>query len=203
MANSASEYSKKPDQTAENIVLRKQSFGHSNCPKSPELYSFTGVRFEEQPWFHAIRCKKTERERSEAMGKICSSLAYGVALALALVVVGGNAQAQTATSKAQSSQKARSCTKDEQCPSRQRCGFTGDCKSKGKCIVPTHNTSCIDPGGRCGCDGRPVEIFCEVGSQIAYTSAPVNAVGPCPRPCTEDLECATNLVCQKGFCVKP
>jgi len=73
------------------------------------------------------------------------------------------------------------CSDDSQCPSGQRCGFTSGCKSRGKCVVPSEKNSCIDPGGRCGCDGRPVDIFCAVGSRKEYTSAPTNAVGPCPR----------------------
>jgi hypothetical protein len=96
-----------------------------------------------------------------------------------------------------------SCTKDAECPSGQRCGFTSGCKSKGKCIVPTKTGHCIDPGGRCGCDGRPVDIFCEVGSRTEYASAPTNAVGPCPKTCSEQSECGSGLVCWKGFCVKP
>lgn len=64
--------------------------------------------------------------------------------------------------------------------------------------------SLIDPGGRCGCDGRPVDIFCEVGSRTEYTSAPTNAVGsPCPKNCSEQLECGAGLVCQKGVCAEP
>src|SRR4029077_805120 len=61
----------------------------------------------------------------------------------------------------------------------------------------------VDTGGRCGCDGRPVDIFCAVGSRTEYASAPTNAVGPCPKTCSEKLECGSGLVCQKGFCVKP
>lgn len=129
--------------------------------------------------------KKLQGERSEIMRKICLLWMHGVALVLSLVVACCNTAAQatrTPTSKTQSSHTAVSCTKDSQCPSGQRCGFTGGCESKGKCIVPSKTNHCIDPGGRCGCDGRPVDIVCEVGSRTAYTSAPVNAVGPCPRP---------------------
>ena len=137
------------------------------------------------------------------MGKICLPL---FVLILSLVVACGNTEAQatkTSTSKTQSSHTAASCTKDSQCPSGQRCGFSGGCTSKGKCIVPSGNTSCIDPGGRCGCDGRPVNIFCGVGSWVEFTSAPTNAVGGCPKPCTDDWACISGLVCQKGICVKP
>ena len=77
------------------------------------------------------------------------------------------------------------CTKDAQCPSGQRCGFTSGCESKGKCVVPAHSPFCIDtPGGRCGCDGRPVDIFCGASAEgmAEYTAAPANSLGPCPRP---------------------
>jgi hypothetical protein len=84
----------------------------------------------------------------------------------------------------------QSCTTDTQCPSGQRCGFPLGCGSKGKCIVPSGKTWCIDPSGRCGCDGRPVGIFCGAGSSTGeYTSAPANAPGPCPRPCTQESDC--------------
>jgi hypothetical protein len=79
----------------------------------------------------------------------------------------------------------QSCTKDAPCPSGQRCGFTSGCESKGKCVFPTHSPFCIDtPGGRCGCDGRPVDIFCGATAEgmNEYTSAPANSLGPCPRP---------------------
>jgi hypothetical protein len=128
-------------------------------------------------------------------------------LVLWLVAACDNTQAQatkTASSKTRGTHGAVGCTKDTQCPSGQRCGFTSGCESKGKCIVPSKTPSCIDPGGRCGCDGRPVDILCAVGSRTEYTSAPANAVGLCPRPCTEELGCGagSGLVCQKGFCVK-
>jgi hypothetical protein len=141
------------------------------------------------------------------MEKICSPLGHGVVLLLSLVAACGNAEAQAtkaSTSKNQTSHTAVSCTKDSRCPSGQRCGFAGGgCESKGKCIVPSKTSDCIDPGGRCGCDGRPVDIFCGVGSRTEFTSAPVNAVGGCPKPCTNELECPSGLVCQKGFCAKP
>jgi hypothetical protein len=113
------------------------------------------------------------------MGKICLPLAHGVALVLSLVAACGNTEAQATkarTPKTQSSHTAVSCTKDSQCPSGQRCGFTGSCESKGKCIILSKTNNCIDPSGRCGRDGRPVDIFCEVGSRTEYTSAPVNPV---------------------------
>jgi hypothetical protein len=98
----------------------------------------------------------------------------------------------------------QSCTTDTQCPSGQRCGFPLGCESKGKCVVPTGKTWCIDAGGRCGCDGHPVNVFCGVGSKSEYTSAPANAVAPCPRSCNQESGCGqTGLVCQNGFCVKP
>jgi hypothetical protein len=129
------------------------------------------------------------------------------ALVLFFIAGCGNAQAQKpkpGISKAQGLHGVLSCTKDAGCPSNQRCGFTSGDKSRGKCVVPSHNAHCIDPGGRCGCDGRPVDIFCAVGSPAEYTSAPACFVGPCPRPCTQESECGkTGLVCQKGVCVKP
>ena len=140
------------------------------------------------------------------MGRSCSTSAYGVALGLWLIVACANTNAQTLTtgdSNVQGSHKLASCKKDSECPSGQRCGFTGGCESKGKCMVPSRDNHCIDPGGRCGCDSRPVDIFCAVGSRTEYTSAPTNAVGPCPKTCSEQLECGSGLVCQKGFCVKP
>ena len=136
--------------------------------------------------------KKPHGVRSEVMGKICLPLGRRVALVLWLVASCHHTQAQTtktATSKTLGSREAVSCTKDAQCPSGQRCGFTGGCESKGKCIVPSRDNHCIDPGGRCGCDGRPVDIFCAVGSRTEYASAPTNAVGPCPKTCSEHLEC--------------
>ncbi len=73
----------------------------------------------------------------------------------------------------------QSCTTDKQCPSGQRCGFPLGCESKGKCIVPSGKTWC-NPGEHCGCDGRPVVVFCGAGSNTGeYTSAPAT-VAPCP-----------------------
>jgi len=151
--------------------------------------------------------KKLQEERSEVMGKICSPLTHGMVMVLSLIAACGNTETQaskTNTLKTRSSHTAVNCTKDSQCPSGQRCGFAeGACESKGKCTVPSKTSACFDPGGRCGCDGQPVDIFCEVGSRILYTSAPVNAVGPCPKTCTTELQCPSGLVCQKGFCAKP
>ena len=156
---------------------------------------------------HAIR-KKRQGVRSMVMEKTCLLSTHWLALFLWFLAACGNSRAQapkTAVPKTRGSHEAVSCMKDAQCPSGQRCGFKFGCESKGKCIVPSGKASCIDPGGRCGCDGRPVEILCAVGSPIEYTSAPANAVGPCPRPCTEEVGCGSGsaLVCQKGFCVKP
>jgi hypothetical protein len=73
----------------------------------------------------------------------------------------------------------QSCTTDVQCPSGQRCGFPLGCESKGKCIVPSGKTWC-NPGNRCGCDGRPVNVFCGAQPNTGeYTSAPAT-VTPCP-----------------------
>ena len=146
--------------------------------------------------------------KSEIMRKICFQFVHVGAVVLWLITLCSNTGAQTpntGTSKAQNPRATTTCTKDSECPSGQRCGFTGGCQSKGKCIVPSGDSHCIDPGGRCGCDGRPVDIFCGgVNGDIAFTSAPVNAVGPCPRPCTKEIGCGTSgLVCQNGFCVKP
>ena len=133
--------------------------------------------------------KKRYGVRSEVVGKFYLASAYGVALLLWLGVACGNTDAQTTKtggSNIRSLHTVVSCKKDSQCPSGQRCGFTSGCENKGKCIVPSGKTSCIDPGGRCGCDGRPIDIFCGVGSRTEFTSAPVNIVGPCPRPCTQE-----------------
>ena len=140
------------------------------------------------------------------MRKIGLPLAPIVTLVLCLAAANGNAEAQTKTgaAKTQSSHTTVNCTSDSQCPSGQRCGFTWGCESKGKCIVPSHDAHCIDPGGRCGCDGRPADVFCGVGSRTEFASAPFNAVGGCPRPCTKELGCGSSgLVCQNGICVKP
>jgi hypothetical protein len=133
------------------------------------------------------------------MGKFYLASAYGVALVLWLGVACGKTDAQTTKtggSNSRGSHKVVSCKKDSQCPSGQRCGFTSGCESKGKCVLPSGNASCIDPGGRCGCDGRPVDIFCAVGSRTEFTSAPVDSVGPCPRPCTKEVGCGSRLVCR-------
>src|ERR1700675_779799 len=99
------------------------------------------------------------------MGKSCLAFASCAALCLWFVVACGSTKAQTKTtcgSNVRGSHKVASCKKDSECPSGQRCGFTGGCENKGKCIVPSRDNRCIDPGGRCGCDGRPVDIFCAV-----------------------------------------
>ena len=115
-------------------------------------------------------------------------------------------QAKTATitvaENTNSSQNGASCKKDSDCPSGRRCGFTGatGCVGNGTCVVEKAGINCYDPGGRCGCDGRPVELFCAAGSSTEFASAPVGAVGPCPRPCTDDAGCPSSLVCRKGIC---
>ena len=89
--------------------------------------------------------------RSEVVGKFYLASAYGVALLLWLGVACGNTDAQTTKtggSNIRTLHAVVSCKKDSQCPSAQRCGFTSGCESKGKCIVPSGNSSCIDPGGR-------------------------------------------------------
>jgi len=129
--------------------------------------------------------KQRHRDPSKTTRKICLLLAPGLGLVLCIRAACCNSQAQTTisdASKAQGSHPAVSCKKDTDCHPHQRCGFTVGCRSQGMCITPSSKTSCIDPGGRCGCDGRPVDIFCGVGSPTEYTSAPANAVGPCPRP---------------------
>ena len=150
--------------------------------------------------------KKRQRVRSAVVRMIYRPSAQSMVLVLWLVVTSGNTQPQntkTGTSKTPGSQVV-TCAKDAQCPSGQRCGFTSGYGSQGKCVVPSAKSSCFDPGGRCGCDGHKVEIFCAVGSRMEYTSAPACFVGPCPRPCTEERGCGgSGLICQKGFCVKP
>jgi hypothetical protein len=124
----------------------------------------------------------------------CSSGAFGVAPAGA-----------TEKSNTRSSPGAVSCKTDSECPSGQRCGFTGakGCEEIGKCVVENKNTNCFDPGGRCGCDGRPVDLFCGKGSSSEFASRPVGSVGPCPRPCTDDQGCPSHLACQHGVCGLP
>ena len=149
--------------------------------------------------------KKWIGVRSDIMGKP-SAWSFAVALLVWVVLVLGNAPAQTTTSgvsNIQGSSKVIACNKDSECPSGQRCGFSGS-KSKGKCVVPSHDGHCLDPGGRCGCDGRPVDVFCAVGSRTEFTSAPTCFIDGCPKTCTEESDCGkTGLVCRKGVCVKP
>jgi hypothetical protein len=109
----------------------------------------------------------------------------------------------------QSSQPSASCKKDSNCASGQRCGFTlaMGCAGRGTCVVERAG-NCFDPGGRCGCDGLPVDLFCAVGSSTVFASAPVGFVGGCPKPCTKDAECPSRNdvplpVCRKGICVQP
>lgn len=152
-------------------------------------------------------CKKSDRVRSDVVRKFCLPSVCGVAWVLWLVVVccSTDARAQPARSKTRRPHSAISREKDPQCPSGQRCAFTFGCESKGKCIVPSGTNSCIDPAGRCGCDRRRVDIFCEVGSRMEYASAPVNAAGPCPRPCAEELGCVDRVLawCARRGCTKP
>jgi len=93
---------------------------------------------------------------------------------------------ETGSASIRSSRYRRSCKSDSQCPSGQRCGFTGrtSCEGSGTCIIEKAGASCADPGGRCGCDGQPVDVFCAVGASSEFTSAPAPFVGPCPIPCT-------------------
>src|SRR5258708_2730843 len=126
------------------------------------------------------------------MGKSCLASAYGAALGLWFVVASANTNAQTTTtggSNVRGSHKVASCKKDSACPSGQRCGFTGGCESKGKCIVPSRDNHCIDPGGRCGCDGRPVDIF--LCSGFAYRIR----IGShkCSRPVSENVQRALRV----------
>ena len=111
----------------------------------------------------------------------------------------------TGAKNTQSSQHGASCKKDSDCPSGQRCGFTGamGCEGSGTCVVAVAGAACADPGGRCGCDGQPVDLFCAAGSSTEFASAPVGSVGPCPKTCTEDAGCPSHLVCRKGICVPP
>jgi len=108
------------------------------------------------------------------------------------------------TRNIRSSDSGANCKSDSECPSGQRCGFTGamGCEGSGTCVVPG-GSACFDPGGRCGCDGRPVDLFCAKGSSSEFASAPVGFVGPCPIPCTEGGACPPRLVCENGFCGKP
>jgi hypothetical protein len=142
----------------------------------------------------AIQSQETVRIAIRGCGEVLLSIR--VWRGVGSMVRCGNIHAQTTTtggSIIRGSYKVVSCKKDSQCPAGQRCGFTSGCKSKGKCVVPSGKASCIDPGG----------FFCGVSSSTEFTSAPVDAVGPCPRPCTKELGCGSRLVCQNGFCIKP
>ena len=99
------------------------------------------------------------------------------------------------------SHDAARCKSNSECPSGRRCGFTG-AEESGRCVVETSG-SCFDPGGRCGCDGQPVDLFCGKGSTTEFASAPVCFVGPCPIQCSEGSGCPPRLVCQGGFCRLP
>jgi hypothetical protein len=117
------------------------------------------------PGISQISTQATVRSAIRGYGKFCIASAYGVALVW-LGLGCGNTNAQTRNtggSSSRGSHKVGSCKKDSQCPSGQRCGFTSGCESKGKCVVPSRDASCIDPSGRCGCDGRPVDIFLRRG----------------------------------------
>ena len=101
---------------------------------------------------------------------------------------------------------AKSCKSDAECPSGQRCGFTWGCEGRGKCVVEVKDGQCIDPGGRCGCDGKPVELFCAAGLSTEFASRPVGSVGGCPKYCdpvVKNAGCPSNLVCREGVCVQP
>jgi len=68
-----------------------------------------------------------------------------------------------------SSHGEASCKSNSECPSGQRCGFTGH-EERGNCVVERAG-ACFDPGGRCGCDGQPVDLFCGKGTTIEFASA--------------------------------
>jgi hypothetical protein len=141
------------------LVLRVPSISSSVHPIAHPVGDF--YRKEPYGW------------RSRVMGKSCLASAYKSALSL-FVVTCAHTDAQTTTtgsSNVRGSHKVASCIKSFDCPSGQRCGFMGGCESKGKCIVPSGDNCCIDPGGRCGCDARPVDIFCAVGSRTEFASA--------------------------------
>ncbi len=101
----------------------------------------------------------------------------------------------------QSSTRSRvSCKSNSDCPSGQRCGFTAakGCEERGSCVVESKGANCFDPGGRCGCDGRPVDLFCVKGSSSEFASGPVGSVGPCPRLCANGETCPPRLVCERA-----
>ena len=93
-----------------------------------------------------------------------------------------------------------SCVSDQDCTGGLRCGYpvTDLCAATGVCIESNCSgagTSCLSPGGMCGCNGQsiePVKVITQTdpsggGSMIIqYASAPSSGrVGPCsllPNP---------------------
>jgi hypothetical protein len=120
-------------------------------------------------------------------------------------VPGSKTQGATESGNIPISQVGASCKSNSECPPGQRCGFTGamGCQGSGTCVVESVGGGCFDPGGRCGCDGQTVDLFCAKGSSSEFASAPVAFVGPCPIPCTEDRACPSRLICENGVCRQP
>jgi hypothetical protein len=150
-----------------------------------------------QPAGHTLRLGR--------MALVCGLWLFGASGSGSTGVPPAAAVAASESRNVRGSEGKTSCKKDSNCPSGQRCGFTGamGCAGRGTCVVEKAGASCADPGGRCGCDGQPVDLFCAVGSSTEFASAPVGSVGACPIPCTEDAGCPHHLVCRKGICATP
>jgi len=133
--------------------------------------------------------------RTALLGGLCLLVACGSELT-AVSPGSGTEKGNIRGSHHRASSKSNS-----ECPSGQRCGFTG-AEERGTCVVERAG-ACFDPGGRCGCDGQPVDLFCGQGSPSEFASAPVCFVGGCPIPCSDGSGCPSRLVCQSGFCRLP
>jgi hypothetical protein len=114
----------------------------------------------------------------------CAALLFGLLLTVYGNLSIGVLPAGATDKNSSRSPRGANCKSNSDCPSGQRCGFTGakGCEENGACVVESRGANCFDPGGRCGCDGRPVDLFCVKGSSSEFASGPVGSVGPCPRP---------------------
>jgi hypothetical protein len=95
------------------------------------------------------------------------------------------------------------CRMDSECAKGSQCAFTlaEGCTAPGTCVVPITSPYCIDPGGRCGCNGQPLQVFCTACSLNEYAFFPVAYIGECPIPCSTVSPCPGGFVCENEFCV--